>query len=331
MKQLSRADASLLSDLRAADEQLGRLPEAMLEKDVFITEAALVLGQLSDQDVRVVFCGGTSLSKAHRLIERMSEDVDFKLDLRPTESKSARRNVLRGFRERVLASLAQLGYEINQSEHVKVRDASTYTSIQLHYTTRFTAHAAIRPHVQIELNAFSPRVSAHELEIATLVSRDRLSLSRVGKLQCVDVSETMAEKLIGFTRRTAQYLAGKNRGPFDSTLVRHLYDVYQLLAAKAVDESVVRRLASEICASDAREFKGQHPEYEKDPLAETRRALSALDSDKRFAEWYAQFVEAMIYGSAKPPYGEVTVAFKGAVSRALGMEAIEAGARAAIP
>jgi hypothetical protein len=37
MKQPSRADAELLSDLRQADEKLGRMADAMLEKEVFIT------------------------------------------------------------------------------------------------------------------------------------------------------------------------------------------------------------------------------------------------------------------------------------------------------
>lgn len=55
MKQLSRADAALLSDLRQADEKLGRLPEAMLEKDVFITEATLALSQLSSPEIGMVF------------------------------------------------------------------------------------------------------------------------------------------------------------------------------------------------------------------------------------------------------------------------------------
>src|SRR5687767_13838464 len=105
MKQLSRNDADLVSDLRQADERLGRLPEAMLEKDVFITEATVAMAGLSNEDVRVIFCGGTSLSKAHRLIERMSEDVDFKLEVRHTESKNARRTLLRAFRERALQTL----------------------------------------------------------------------------------------------------------------------------------------------------------------------------------------------------------------------------------
>jgi predicted nucleotidyltransferase component of viral defense system len=79
MKQLNRADAKLLSDVREADDRLARLPEAMLEKDVFITEALLAVAALQNAEMGVIFCGGTSLSKAHRLIERMSEDVDFKL------------------------------------------------------------------------------------------------------------------------------------------------------------------------------------------------------------------------------------------------------------
>lgn len=60
MKQLSRADAKLLSDLREADEKLARVPQAMLEKDVFITEALLAVAGLQNAEMGVIFCGGTS-------------------------------------------------------------------------------------------------------------------------------------------------------------------------------------------------------------------------------------------------------------------------------
>ncbi len=81
MKQLNRADAKLLSDVREADDRLARLPEAMLEKDVFITEALLAVAALQNAAMGVIFCGGTSLSKAHRLIERMSAAGVFTQDL----------------------------------------------------------------------------------------------------------------------------------------------------------------------------------------------------------------------------------------------------------
>ena len=316
MKQLSRADAALLSDLRQADEKIGRLPEAMLEKDVFITEAALALAQLNFPEIGLVFCGGTSLCKAHRLVERMSEDVDFKLAIRvPDQSKSARRALLRSFRTRAIDALKELGYELTD-EHVVSRDSNSYISIKLPYVTRYTAHAAIRPHVQIEFNASAPRVQTRHCTIQTHIS-DKLRLSRSGSLDCLDVSETMAEKLVSFTRRTAQYLASKHRGEFDTAIVRHLYDVHQLSKPGAANLTVVAQLAGAICANDAAEFASQHPEYAEDPIRETKRALAALTDDKRFEEWYEDFVDSMIYGDDKPHFREVASTFKDAVYRAM--------------
>lgn len=316
MKQLSRADAALLSDLRQADEKLGRLPEAMLEKDVFITEATLTLSQLSSPEIGVIFCGGTSLSKAHRLIERMSEDVDFKLAIQvPELSGNAERTLLRSFRTRAIHALIGLGYEL-ADENIVSRDSNSYISIKLPYATQFTAHAAVRPHVQIEFNASVPRVQTVACTIRTHVS-DKLRLSKSGSVDCLDVSETMAEKLIGFTRRTAQFLAGKHRGEFDMAIVRHLYDVYQLSKPGIARLDVVAQLASAISASDAAEFASQHPEYAEDPVRETNRALAALTDDNRFEQWYEDFVEAMIYGDNKPCFRDVASTFKEAVYNAV--------------
>src|SRR5437588_1264230 len=68
MKQLSRADADLVRDLREADEKLARLPEAMLEKDVFITEATLALASWQPDERR---CGRPPL-RWHKPFESTS-------------------------------------------------------------------------------------------------------------------------------------------------------------------------------------------------------------------------------------------------------------------
>jgi predicted nucleotidyltransferase component of viral defense system len=321
MKQLSRADARLLSDLRQADDRLQRLPEAMLEKDVFITEVTLEVASLADKDIGVVFCGGTSLSKAHGLIDRMSEDVDFKLHVKADGlTKNQRRSLLGDFRDRAVDKLKGLGYDVNPKEHVKSRDSNAYTQIIVPFVTQFSANAAIRPHVQIELNASSPRLMTHNCKIATIVLADRPIFSRSGELPCVDVSETAAEKLVGFTRRTAQFLAGKQRGEFDTALVRHLYDVHQLYTARAVDEEVVKRLAAEVIAQDAEQYKNQHPEYFADPSGETKKVLEQIQGDKRFAGWYDGFVHDMIYGEEKPAYNDVLRTFTRAAISGLGVK-----------
>lgn len=66
--------------LEVARERTGR-PTHLLEKDVWVvwTLAAIFDSPVADQ---LTFKGGTSLSKAYRIIERFSEDIDLTVDIR---------------------------------------------------------------------------------------------------------------------------------------------------------------------------------------------------------------------------------------------------------
>jgi predicted nucleotidyltransferase component of viral defense system len=56
-------------------------PAYLLEKDIWVVWALQILG--TDQQLlrNLTFKGGTSLSKAHGLIDRFSEDVDLTLNI----------------------------------------------------------------------------------------------------------------------------------------------------------------------------------------------------------------------------------------------------------
>ncbi len=66
--------------LEVAAQELGR-PAAIIEKDIYVVWALSALERATYAD-HLVFKGGTSLSKAHALIDRFSEDVDLTYDLR---------------------------------------------------------------------------------------------------------------------------------------------------------------------------------------------------------------------------------------------------------
>jgi hypothetical protein len=76
--RLSEADRSEV--LSIAADRSGR-PAYLLEKDVWVVWCLDVLFS-GDIGERLVFKGGTSLSKAYRAIDRFSEDVDLTLDIR---------------------------------------------------------------------------------------------------------------------------------------------------------------------------------------------------------------------------------------------------------
>lgn len=80
MKLLTNDRAELIEAL-VAESSLGGITTSLLEKDEHLTDALRAIFALKFEYVDLVFCGGTSLSKAHSLIERMSEDADLKVVL----------------------------------------------------------------------------------------------------------------------------------------------------------------------------------------------------------------------------------------------------------
>ena len=54
------------------------ISEFALEKDYMVTDALVAITKINNLDFELVFCGGTCLSKAYGLLDRVSEDVDIK-------------------------------------------------------------------------------------------------------------------------------------------------------------------------------------------------------------------------------------------------------------
>ena len=90
-----RDDPRLLTiAVRRVADQTG-IPAAHIEKDFWLTEALRRMAAVADAErFTLLFKGGTSLSKAFRLIERFSEDVDVLVVL-PTGSKGEQDRLLR--------------------------------------------------------------------------------------------------------------------------------------------------------------------------------------------------------------------------------------------
>jgi predicted nucleotidyltransferase component of viral defense system len=83
---------------------------------------------------RLVFSGGTALSRAHRLIRRMSEDIDLKI----VSDEPRSRSELRKLRDVVTGALLHAGFQFDpeNAAHRESGNASRYTVYHLPYTRR---------------------------------------------------------------------------------------------------------------------------------------------------------------------------------------------------
>lgn len=290
-------------DIIAAQEHFSFASPAPVEKDWHILRAMCAITSVEATPFRLVFAGGTCLARAHRLVRRMSEDVDFKialLDGGPVSNSKLRRELGR-LRDRVIARLQAAGFAIDPADRgqVQSRDGNRYALLQLSYESDETS-GALRPTIQVELNYATVREPTIGLPVASFVAEAFGRTPEIASIACIGIAETAAEKLVSLTRRTAMQIAGVSREP-DPTLVRHIYDLHVIRAHYRAES--VARLAKQIIPRDAEEFGNQFPSYRDNPEAETRGALAALTAEGQYAQRYASFVRLMVYGE-RPSYEE---------------------------
>ena len=275
-----------------------RLPSiALVEKDLHVVRAIAALATLDAGPFRLVFGGGTALARAHKLVRRMSEDIDFKivpLSDAPI-SRSTLRQQLGTLREQVTHALHSAGFAFDPADPTRMRsrNESRYTAWQLPYAGESGAGEGLRPTIQVELTYAPLRNPLVILPVSSFVAEAYGHASEVPDIACVSIAETAAEKLISLTRRTAMELAGLSRDP-DVALVRHIYDLH--IMREHVDLDLVATMASAIAAADAEEFRNQYPAYQADIVGETNKALAALGGDLIHRDRYDSFIAAMVYG-----------------------------------
>lgn len=295
MRTITDRELEQITDLSAGGAT--PLPESVIEKDLLITEVLDATAQADFGGVQFVFCGGTCLSKSYRLIERMSEDVDFKVVVPGDLSRSARSRTLSRLKKTLIGMLEDRGFAV-PSEKVIARDENNYIGIDLHYGSRFPAIESLRPEIKLEINARPPVLPTKRLPIQSML--DGLIGKQVNPvlIDCISIEETLAEKVLSFLRRTSEMMAGRNRGDYDDRLVRHLYDSHAIVNKHSgLEEAWLFDHFAAMVNNDATQFRNQYPEFEQDPVGQLRVTLEMLqDNPARFERDYGRFVDDLVFG-----------------------------------
>ena len=286
-------DKPSLQDLLEVQKHFDLPSPVLVEKDWYVVRALAALNAADVKPFRLVFSGGTALSRAHRLIRRMSEDIDLKI----VSDEPRSRPELRQLRDNVTRALLQAGFQFNPENpaHRDSGNASRYTIYRLPYTPLVTGEGSLRPEIQIETAVWPLRLPSVELSVTSFFAEAFKQPPEVPSIPCVSLVETVAEKLVALTRRAGAELADAG-GPRDKTLVRHVYDLH--VVRPHYDPAAVIALTKEIIGADVEAYGNQFPAYRENPVAETLRAVDGLATDDRFASNYAAFLRDMVYGEA---------------------------------
>ena len=275
----------------------------LLEKDEHLTDALRALFALQPEGVQLVFCGGTSLSKAYGLIERMSEDADLKVVI-PDAGQASRAEIRRrlsALKALVTETLAGIGLVEDPAKGLAFNE-NRYFCSAWSYARHYGSAAGLRPHLQIELTARTPVLPAQVCRITTLADQLAGRSDPAFEALVVAVAETVAEKVLSFLRRYAQHRAGLMRQAWDTALVRHLYDVHSILQRQPDVLADARRAFPVLVAGDQKEFGVQFPDFAAAPHQVLSGALRQARADTKIQAEFTGNLLPLVYGGGTPAF-----------------------------
>ncbi len=219
-----RDDPRLLTiAIRQVADRTG-IPAAHIAKDYWLTEALRRMSAVAEAErFTLLFKGGTSLSKAFRLIERFSEDVDMLVVL-PTGSKGEQDRLLRRLIDEAAAGcgLPAIAEPSGTTKAVK-------RAARIHYPADIDA-AGTSDGLLIELGSRGGTMPHQRLTVRSLIAEhgdgnfDDVDEAQAFEVSVLSPVRTLVEKLV--LLHTAH--ADADDGRINKT-ARHYYDLFHLL------------------------------------------------------------------------------------------------------
>lgn len=209
--------------------------EAIIEKDYFVTEALRIINQASGD--KVIFKGGTSLSKGWNIIQRFSEDVDIFFDptaFNPPLGKNAINRELKKLRQ----SIEQHpGLEFIEKESRTIGGFGRCDYFK--YVQRFSGTGDIRNRLLFEVGTASGKEPTEIIKLQSYIGQ---FLQKTGISLGADDEGSFEMPLLHFRRTFVEKMfaihakveAFKKTGIGIGGYARHYYDLYCLTARPEV-------------------------------------------------------------------------------------------------
>lgn len=294
----------------------GMTPFAV-EKDWWVSRSLNIIFQM-DIAAHMVFKGGTSLSKAWKLINRFSEDIDlaidreffgFKGDLGKSQRdklrKQAGKYIDDVFYKELAAAFSAKGFGQPDIQLEPVSASDLDRKINIYYPNIISQPTEyVLPRVQIEISCRSLREPFTPQQFGALVDEfyaGREFAESLFTVPAVNPERTFLEKLFllheEFHRPSEKMRVDR--------LSRHLYDIYQLTKAGIADRAIADKELYETIVTHRYKFSRVG---DVDYNLHHPKNLNPIPVGEKMAEWnadYTKMMEEMIYEENKPSFADL--------------------------
>ncbi|MGI8597773.1 MAG: nucleotidyl transferase AbiEii/AbiGii toxin family protein [Chitinophagaceae bacterium] len=295
-----------------------RMPPFAVEKDWWVVQILSIVFEM-EVAKHLVFKGGTSLSKAWKLIERFSEDIDLAIDralfgfgandlkrkdidkLRKSAGTYVDEEFLPEFSKRIKEKgFKQVNIELEAGERSD-RDRK----IIITYPNVIASPGYLQPKVQIEFSCRSLMEPATIQSFSSLVDEfypeAEFSSSPIS-VKTVNAERTFLEKIFLLHEEFQRPLQKVRSG---ERLSRHLYDVVKLAKAGYTEKALVDQELYQTIIEHRQKFNSipgidynNHYPISINPIPITQ-VMDAWQAD------YKKMLEEMIYEENPPSFNEI--------------------------
>lgn len=262
---------------------------SFVEKDWFVTQVVQIVGKITFQGFQLIFTGGTALSKAHKLLQRFSEDTDFRVIAPGLDvlSQSKQRALLSTFKSVIISSFRAV-FQL-EDKKVFARNGNRFIAIEIEYPSYFPPESALRPHILVEFTVADLELPALMLPVSSLVNELARMSPEIKTIGCTDPAENACDKLSAITWRIFNRVRGSDND--DPTIVRHIHDLAIMCDLAVQHPSFKGLVIQTIRNDDLRSAKTAGMTIEE----KLKLMMDILEKEKEYVQEYERFVHGMSY------------------------------------
>ena len=301
-------ESSAFKDAIEAAAETLRIRPVLVEKDYWVTYVLKKLAHSPFAD-KVVFKGGTSLSKAYNCIKRFSEDIDLALLPQEGLSGSQIRKLLSDIDHAITEGLEYVGGD--------KKGRNRTTSYQYPKKLGAQDFGAVKEYIKVELNTFTNPVPYQTMPISSylyefLLQRQNADLIKQHQLQPFSLN------ILSLERTFFEKLLALNRLSYNGTdklreKIRHFYDLHELyhntsLKASIFDPDNFQIL--ELVKKDDESLLTFHGDWVGRPLAASPLFAAMEDIWKQLTPQYTSELGNLIWEGALPQPDEILKVFE---------------------
>jgi len=280
----SETKKNIISIIKDYSQEFGIAPQ-FVEKDYYVVKVLSEISKIDYPDLKIVFSGGTCLSKAYNKIQRFSEDIDFRVHTERPFTRAEKK----AFCNFILEKLDNKeDYHIIQ-ETIKKGNENNFFSFEIEYEKLYEG-SNLRPNIKAEFTFENLILPSTTCEISSFIGK--FINEEPIKVNCIQPTEVIANKFSALMWRV--YIKDRTKPIHskenDPTIVRHLHDI------AALDDLLYTKEFVELLQKSFDADKGRGGFDNNYTLPEfIKITLDKLTEDKIYKKEYSDFVGSMSY------------------------------------